>query len=54
MSGENEMYAGSLKAIGYALFALIDEILHADLFEFVLGRFEWRARFCGWAHRYDG
>ena len=44
--------AGSLKAIVYVFFQLVDEVLHA--FDCVVGNMEWRWRFCQWCHRYDG
>jgi hypothetical protein len=43
------MEAGSLEAVAYAFFQLVDEILHA----LDLDRFEWACNFCQWAHRKD-
>lgn len=50
------MNAGSLEAILYEIkhgdiFTVLDEILHA--FDFLIGDFDWRFRFCQWAHRKD-
>lgn len=45
------MQPGSKKAIAYEFFHFVDEVLHAWGW---LDTFDFRARFCFWAHRHDG
>ena len=52
------MVAGSLQAIWYELrhgdvFTVIDEVLHAWPFYWLIGNTTWRHRFCNWSHTRD-
>jgi len=53
MGEETTMEAGSLEAICYLFWQLVDEVLHAGVFDVLIGNARWRMRFCQWTHRLD-
>lgn len=48
----SNLEAGSIQAICYQFWQLVDEILHGlENLGFEFG--DWRYRFCQWGHRHD-